>query len=119
MKRSQHRYSTRAELIDAIDDAQWKLRMAIKKAGQHDAERERLKLELLPLGALELEQMTEAQRVVWHTKDRQRRHHEEEGDALLRSMPGLNGRLARLKDALGKMDTTTFAFMEGDTSVQA
>ena len=117
--RQRQRFQNRADLIDAIDTAQFRLAMAIKKCGQHDAERERLKLELVPLGALELKQMTEAQRVVWHTKDRQRRHHEEQGDALLRSMPGLRGRIERLKEALGKLDTEVFDFMGEDRSVQA
>lgn len=117
-RRKQQRFTDRATLIQAIDDAKWKLSMAIKKANQHDAERERLKLELLPLGGLSYDALTDERRVVFHNLDRQRRHHQEQGEALLRSMPRLTGRVAQLKAALGVFDTQTFGFVE-DGSVIA
>jgi hypothetical protein len=116
-KRARKRYTSRAELLADIEDTQWKLKMAVKKCGQHEDERKRLKIAMLPLGGLDYDKLTGDQRDMFHVLSRQLKAHTDGSDELLKSMPGLNGQLARLKEALGQFDTEPMAFME-DRSVQ-
>ena len=109
-------YSTRAELLQAIDDKQHSVAMAIKLSNQYDEEADEL-LKWMALNPTEAAK-TERQKQEWHGRFRRLEICRKESATKQRSVPRLNNELNLLKHALAEFDTEPMPFLGDDTGVR-
>lgn len=113
-KKSKH-FSTRKELLDAIDDKTHFIGIAQKLADKYDGEADELIkwFAITPIESIK----TEAQRTEWHGKYKRLEICRTESGVKRRSIPRLNNELHRLKLALAEFDTIPMPFLKGSEGV--